>query len=441
MRLGTLFSGIGAPEQGAIRVYGDDLDLVFACEWDKFARQSFKANYDIADDHFHTDINDMDGTQYRGKVDVIVGGSPCQDFSIAGLRAGAEGKRGQLIWQYFRIIEEVMPLIFIYENVKGFVSDKNGKTLKDFLEVFRTIGYNCHHDVVNTKDYGVPQNRERIYIVGFLDADMYYRFQFSPKQKLIKRLRDVLESQVEEKYYLSHKMIEYISTKAHLHQSANQMQNGNECRTLNATDYKCPPCIKVNEGVVGMLDIKGNESIRRVYGVDGNAPCLQTMQGGMREPKIKVKSATKQGYELALVGDNINLSMPKSETIRGRVGKQVAQTLDCACNQAVIEPMIYDDYNQKLKTDGIACTLTLNCGASAPRNGQKVVFPFTESEYRIRKLTPRECLRLQDFPDTFKQVVSDSQMYKQAGNSMSVNILEMIFNQIEDTKKSKNSLF
>ncbi|HET8686173.1 MAG TPA: DNA (cytosine-5-)-methyltransferase, partial [Methanosarcina sp.] len=139
MRIGTLFSGIGSPEQAAQRVW-DNSELVFACEWDKFARQSFKANYEIAEEHFHKDINDMDGHQYAGKVNIIVGGSPCQDFSIAGLRAGVDGHRGQLIWQYFRIINEVRPPVFIYENVKGMISDKGGNTIQDFLEVFRSIG-------------------------------------------------------------------------------------------------------------------------------------------------------------------------------------------------------------------------------------------------------------------------------------------------------------
>ena len=402
MRLGTLFSGIGAPEQGAKRVYGDELELVFACEWDKFARQSFKANYNIADEHFHTDINDMDGTQYKGKVDVIVGGSPCQAFSIAGLRGGLEDKRGQLIWQYFRIIKEAQPAIFIYENVKGVVSDKGGKTLKDFLEVFRSIGYNCHYEVVNTKDYGVPQNRERIYIVGFLDADMYYRFQFAPKVTLDKRLKDVLEQNVDEKYYIN-RDIELFKEE--------------------------------NEGVIGMLDIKGNDCIRRVYGVNGSAPCLQTMQGGMRDPKIQIKSATKQGYELAAVGDSINLSMPKSETRRGRVGKQVAQTLDCACNQAVVEPKILAMRGRYNKDGSISQQLEYNDTDTSNTITCVQKDNLVDVGYRIRKLTPRECLRLQDFPDTFKQVVSDSQMYKQAGNSMSVNILEMIFNSIELSKR------
>ena len=132
MRIGTLFSGIGSPEQAAQRVW-DNPELVFACEWDKFARKSFKALHDIDEEHFHKDINDMDGTQYKDKVDIIIGGSPCQDFSIAGLRAGVDGHRGQLIWQYFRIINEVRPPVFVYENVKGMISDKGGKTIQDFL--------------------------------------------------------------------------------------------------------------------------------------------------------------------------------------------------------------------------------------------------------------------------------------------------------------------
>ena len=138
LRYGCLFSGIGAPLQGAYRVYGkENVEHIFSCEFDKYARQSFQANYEIEDEHFHIDVNEMDGKQYKDKVDIIIGGSPCQDFSIAGLRAGIDGHRGQLIWQYYRIIMEAQPEIFIYENVKGMVSDKGGKTLNDFLQIFR----------------------------------------------------------------------------------------------------------------------------------------------------------------------------------------------------------------------------------------------------------------------------------------------------------------
>jgi len=360
MRIATLFSGIGSPEQGAKRVY-DNLDLVFACEWDKYARESFKANYEIEDKHFHIDINDMDGTKYNGKVDILIGGSPCQDFSLAGLRAGVDGQKGILIYQYIRIIKEVQPPIFIYENVKGMLSDKKGKTIKEFVEAFRDLGYFCHYEVLNTKDYRVPQNRERIFLVGFKDKEHYYNFSFAPKIKLEKRLKDILEDNVDEKYYLSNKMIDGFINHKNKHtdntlkinivgHSGTGGQRGDVLgidgisSCLSATDFKQPK--QIQEPIlqqVGTLDIKGNDSIKRVYSSEGLSPCLTTMGGGNREPKI-------------------------------------------------------------------------------------------QENYRIRKLTPRECFRLQDFPEDFKFVVSNSQLYKQAGNSISANIMEMIFEQIEASR-------
>jgi DNA (cytosine-5)-methyltransferase 1 len=400
MRLATLFSGIGAPEQGAMRVYGKDLEMVFACEWDKFARESFNANYHIAPEHFHKDVNDLDGTQYEGKVDVLVGGSPCQAFSIAGLRNGTDDVRGQLIYQYIRVVEEVKAPVIVYENVKGMMSIDNGNTIKEFVQALRDIGYHCHYEVINTKDYGIPQNRERIFLVGFLDSEAYHCFSFAPKQKLEKRLKDILESDVDEKYYLSDKAIDGF--KVH---TQRMEERGNGFKFAPTNGDTIASSITTRAGgrpddnfinVLGLLDCKGTDQIRRVYGVDGIAATLTTMQGGNQEPKIQVTSATKCGYETATTGDSINLSVPNSKTRRGRVGKQVAQTLDTQCNQAVVSN-------------------------------------------RIRKLTPRECLRLQDFPDTFVQTVSDSQLYKQAGNSMSVNVLEMIFRQIDKAKVGEST--
>ena len=347
----------------ALKQMGKAHEVMFACEFDKFARENYKANHPIADEHFHIDINDMDGKQYHGKVDVIVGGSPCQDFSIAGLRAGIEGKRGQLIWQYYRIIMEVQPEIFIYENVKGMMSDKNGQTIKDFLQVFRESGYHCHHAVLDTKDYGVPQNRERVYIVGFKDHELYHRFKFADKIKLEKRLKDVLEDAVDEKYYLSDKMLSFFERHEDKH------------KKLGNTFHFSP------------MDNQSKYS-----------PCLTARYAkmGISDPYVKVKSATSTGYETATTGDSINLTHPDSKTRRGRVGVGVgvAQTLDCACNQAVVID-------------------------------------------RIRKLTPTECFRLQGCDNTFKIAVSNSQAYKIAGNAMSVNILEMIFNQIEKAQSNE----
>jgi DNA (cytosine-5)-methyltransferase 1 len=328
MRIGTLFSGIGAPEQGAYRVYGDDLEMVFACEYDKFARKSFTAIYNFDGEHFHNDVRQMDGTQYRGKVDVLVAGSPCQAFSIAGLRNGTDDERGQLIYQYIRIVDEVRPPVIVYENVKGMLSIGGGSTIREFVQALRDIGYFCHYEVVNTKDYGVPQNRERIFLVGFVDHEAYHRFSFAPKIKLEKRLKDVLESEVDEKYY------------------------------LNDAKFAMDA-----EGVGRTLRIGGKSS-------DSEKHCFDLIV----DPKI---FQTGRGFN----NGGLHYECPT-------ITKNSFE-----CNNFV-------------------------------------------STNRIRKLTPLECWRLQDFPDEAhekaKQAgISDSQRYKQAGNSMSVNVLEMIFRQIE----------
>jgi len=378
MNIATLFSGIGSPEQGAKRVYGD-YNLVFACEWDKFARQSFEANYEIEPQHFHNDINDMDGTKYRGKVDILVGGSPCQDFSIAGLRAGVDGQKGVLIYQYFRIIKEVEPPIFIYENVKGMLSDKGGRVIKDFVQAFRDLGYYCHYEVLNTKDYGVPQNRERIFLVGFKNVDHYYNFSFAPKIQLDKRLKDVLEHDVDDKYYLSDKMIDGFKRKKNKNYKFEPHTRDDEYSKCLVSSYHKsaitnPYIMEPNCTPIGMLDMGGFESTKRVYSTDGLSPTLKT--GTNNSPKIIQRA---RGYNNGGLFD-------------------------------------------------ICPTITTN---SWQDNNH------LDEGYRIRRLTPRECFSLQDFPDDFKFVVSNSQLYKQAGNSISVNMMEMIFEQIELSRHSK----
>lgn len=394
MRIGTLFSGIGAPEQAAERVWPEH-EIAFACEFDKFARQSYEANYSIIPEHFHEDVHDMDGTQYKDKCDILIGGSPCQAFSIAGLRNGTEDERGQLIYQYIRIVDEVRPPAIVYENVKGMLSIQAGRTIKEFVKALREIGYHCHYDVLNTKDYGVPQNRERIFLVGFLDHDHYHRFQFAGKVKLEKRLKDVLEDDVDEKYYIDDKKFKYDGGDQ-LNPEYNSQGN-----TVYETDGVAPTLCAFTHGyaqgyfkteqggsdgrrllkegnveVIGKLGINGRDQIKRVYDTGGSDATLTTMQGGMQEPKILQKS---RGYNKG--------------------------------GEHEISP-------------------TLSSNSWQENN-------HLSEESRIRKLTPRECLRLQDFSESFKQVVSDSQLYKQAGNSMSVNVLEMIFRQIEKAQSGE----
>jgi len=474
LRIGTVCSGgLAAPEQ-ALKQLNITHKNIFACDFDKFARENYLANHKIKIKHFHIDINDMDGKQYANKVDIVAGGTPCQDFSIAGLRAGTDGHRGQLIWQYFRIVKETKPKIFIYENVKGMVSDNNGRTLKDFLETFRSIGYHCHSQVLNTKDYGVPQNRERIYIVGFLNHSEYVKFSFAQKQPLLTRLKDVLEHKVDEKYYINRELdTSYKSQSNTIHDERKPMPTICAGAHGYASGY-----VKV----IGMIDSKGHDIIRRVHDKDGICPTLTMTGGGNQEPKIQVKSAIKKGYETATIGDSINLSVPNSKTRRGRVGKQVAQTLDTSCNQAVVEPKIIDDtndFNEIKKREYTEYSPALRAGRSGlkvqePRiiasrgrnpknsNSREAGLPtkqmlevnengtsntlttvqkdnyVLEENYRIRKLTPRECFRLQGCDDSFKIAVSNSQAYKIAGNAMSVNILEMIFTQILNPIKQNN---
>ena len=213
MHIATIFSGIGVAEMAYRKVFGCS-GTIFACEIDKFARRSYEVN---AGNHqgvpFYEDVCTLDATKYRGQIDVLVGGSPCQDFSIAGERAGTQGDRGNLIWQYYRIVKECRPEIFVFENVKGFLSIEKGKAYVNFLNALRDLGYHCYAEILNTKDYGIPQNRERLYIVGFLDADRYFSFRFAPKKPLKLTLGDMLEPCVDEKYFLSERAIRCFKKK------------------------------------------------------------------------------------------------------------------------------------------------------------------------------------------------------------------------------------
>lgn len=373
MTLATLFSGIGALEFAAREVF-DEVKTVFACEIDKFARLSYLANHD-APTVFYENVCDLDARAYAGQIDILVGGSPCQDFSIAGQRAGEDGERGNLIWQFYRVVSEARPNVFVYENVKGFLSINGGKSYQRFTDALRGLGYHCHAEILNTKDYGIPQNRERVYITGFLDADEYHAFSYAPKIPLKLNLGDMLDAEVGEKYFLSDKMIACLKKKENNFQGSfapKSLGNVGNCIMTTAGNRRTDNFIKV----VGKLDIKGNDIIKRVYDVDGVAPTIHTAQGGNQEPKILQRArGFNKGGEFELCPTISSNSFEQNNLLKGE---------------------------------------------------------------RIRKLTPRECLRLQGFPESFKIVVSDTQAYKQAGNAMSVNVVKMI---LERVKLAKNKEF
>ncbi len=251
IRLATLFSGIGAIEQ-ALKKKDIDYTIVFACDngereieisedkinelrkLDNYTRNieisriydatgkpnvvesSYKANYSIDDNRFYQDIRFLDGTEFKGEIDLLVGGSPCQAFSINGKRAGFEDTRGTLFYEYARIIKEAQPKVFIFENVKGMITHDNGNTWEIIKETFKELNYEIYikedNPILNAKNYGIPQNRERLFVVGFNKALQVKKFEFPKEEKLEKFVQDFLFEEVDAKYYLGEKGFKFVTS-------------------------------------------------------------------------------------------------------------------------------------------------------------------------------------------------------------------------------------
>ena len=374
MKFIDLFAGIGGFRLG---MESAGYKCVAFCEIDKFARASYKAIHDTKGEteyHDITSVTDEQWSQFKGTVDVICGGFPCQAFSVAGKRQGfLDETRGTLFFEIARAAKQIKPRILFLENVKGLLSHDKGRTFGIILNTLDELGYDCEWQVLNSKNFGVPQNRERVFIIGHLRGE---------------RGREVFPITGESGYAIEN--------------SIKPINDSKKTRKLLKRD-----------------------DLNRFYDVSGISPCLNTMQGGDREPKILVKEATKKGYSVANVGDSVNISHPNSKTRRGRVGKQIANTLLTGEEQAVIvqKPR---GFNKGGEHD-VAPTLSAN---SWQENN------LLKSGFRIRKLTPRECWRLQGFPDwafdKAQEVNSNSQLYKQAGNSVTVNVIAEIAKKLED---------
>jgi DNA (cytosine-5)-methyltransferase 1 len=404
LKVGSDFSGVGAFNQSLIRL-GVNYEEVFACDMDKFARQTFIHNYGEPK-YYPTDVYEREIP--KNSLDIYMTSPPCQAFSLAGKRKGKEDLRGILFFNSLEFIEKNKPRFFIFENVKGLLSDDGGNTFQEWVNYLGgksvngvpvlfpydgSVNYHLYWQVLNAKKHGIPQNRERVFLVGIRD-DVDNKFQFPREEHLSKRLKDVLEQSVEDKYFLSEKMINYISHD----------RNGNYNLVVNREIANAMTC------------------------------SMKNYQRSFQDNYIQIKSATQKGYEEATLGDSINFSVPNSETRRGRVGKGVAQTLDTACNQGVMigafrgrNPNnasdrtigIPTEQRLEINTQGVSNTLT-----SVQKDNVLI------ENYKIRRLTPRECFRLMDFPDSFTWPVSDSQAYKQAGNSIVVNVLYKILKQL-----------
>lgn len=354
LRVFEAFAGYGS-QSIALRNLGIEHEVVAISEIDKYAIKAYEAihgptlNLGNISKIEVEDIPDHDLFTYS---------FPCQDLSVAGKQAGlGKGTRSGLLYECEKIIEAKKPKYLLLENVKNLVGKKFKPQFNEWLVYLESLGYTNYWKVLNVKDYGVPQNRERVFVVSILGEHKPYEF---PKaMPLDKCIADILENEVDEKYYLS----EEIQNRFKI---TNQNKNiigttKPDFRTIGqrdlvydkngimgalvATDYKQPKQIaEINQ--LGMLDIKGNEQVRRVYGANGISPTLNTMQGGNRQPKI-----------------------------------------------------------------------------------------LEDLDYRIRKLTPRECFRLMGMKDDDIDKIqaariSNTQQYKMAGNSIVVDVLEAIFKNL-----------
>lgn len=506
MKLLSLFSGIGAFEK-ALERKGIDFELVNYCEFDKYASKSYSLIHNVSETMNLGDITKVNISELKPySADLITYGFPCQDISNAGKQRGFEHDgqltRSGLFFYASKIIGRVKPKVAICENVKALTGKKFTKEFETVLQTLEDMGYKNYWQVLNAKDYGIPQNRERVFIVSIRnDIDKKYEFPTSIKLEL--RLKDMLEKEVDEKYYLSDKMLEKLTwgiKGRDIIEVGNLNKGGQKggvlstdgiCSCLSATDYKQPKQIVDTNNVLQIGNIVhtgnfNNPQRGRIYSSEGISPTLNTCGGGGLEPKIVVKEATKKGYAEAYDGDSINFEQPNSKTRRGRVGHGVAQTLTTSPQQAVVEPFIVASRGrnpenpsdrtagaiteQRLepKFDGTTNTLTTVqkdnyvaepcvvvceqrtdegfrffknsvCGTlrTIDACGDKRVIEKGSQSLRIRKLTPKECFRLMGFDDADVEIliengISNTQLYKQAGNSIVVNVLEAIFENLKD---------
>ena len=378
MKFLDLFAGIGGFRIG---MESAGHECIGFCEIDKFARASYKAIHDTKGEIELHDITTVSDDTIRGigHVDVICGGFPCQAFSIAGARRGFEDTRGTLFFEIARFASILKPRYLFLENVKGLLNHDRGNTFEVILSALDELGYDVEWQVLNSKNFGVPQNRERVFIIGHLRGGSGRKvFPLSgdgaaitceqPKINKVGNIRKKGKSQ-----------------------SGDVVSIDSLAPTLCSTTTQKDPLKVLIENEIkqfGVLQPNYNQS-GVVYEIDGISPTIRAYQGGNLEPKIRVKEATKQGYQEAEIGDSVNLSHPNSKTRRGRVGKKIANTLLTGESRGVVEP-----------------------------------------DFRIRKLTPRECWRLQGFPDwafdKAQEVNSNSQLYKQAGNSVTVSVIAAI---------------
>jgi len=329
-------------------------------------RKSYQANYpSVTDSKFHWNVSFLEGEQYRDRVDLFVGGSPCQSFSMVGKQMGLSDTRGTLFYEYARLVSEIRPKCFIYENVRALLSNDGGRTWETMKSVFTDLGYDWKMQTLNARDFGIPQNRERVFVVGFRkDLAVGDRFNFPDKVSLETTMQDYLLDIVPGKYYLPEKGVRFVLDAKNLAKSYTQV------------DGKIQLCQKKNQQFNwhGDFVFVDEETAKRL---------------GMPDMDKYFLSQSVQEYVLAS-GTKTFVSRPGTDL---KVARPLLTTM------------------HKMHRSGVDNYVT--------RNG------------RLRKLAPRECLRLMGFSDSFKIVVPDTSMYQQAGNAIVVDVLVNLLGQIK----------
>ncbi|MEV2661801.1 DNA (cytosine-5-)-methyltransferase [Paenibacillus larvae] len=413
-----LFAGIGGFRSALDQLGGV---CVFASEIDKFATISYRAMYDGAPE-LHGDITKIDAKDVPDH-DLLVGGFPCQAFSVAGQRKGFEDTRGTLFFEIARIARAKRPKLMLLENVKGLLSHDKGRTLDVMVQTLNDIGYAVDFAVLNSKFYGVPQSRERVFIICYRDTEAEewnvkgtgvlakakrrlqamgartFNFDWPTNSDVTTRLRDILEPEVDEKYHLS------------------------EDKTMKLLGKISPKSGSVR--VMGHLDgVNGHDICKRVYSAESVAPTISTGSSGNTTPKI--------------------LQRPRGRN-SGRV-YDAAPTLTTSSYE--LNNYVLEKFTAIQKTHSTTTTVKYDeTGTLQAARLDKIPQVVTESNprYRIRKLTPRECWRLQGFTDDqFDKArsagVSDSQLYKQAGNAVTVSVTRAIAQRLVPMIKSQEEV-
>ena len=333
-------------------------------------RESYLANYPLSEKHFHWNVSFLDGKAYSDCVDLFVGGSPCQSFSLVGKQRGLEDTRGTLFYEYARLVSEIRPKVFIYENVKAVLSNDEGRTWDTMQNVFTSLGYTWSYQVLNAKDYGIPQNRERVFVVGFRnDLQLAKPFEFPQPIPLEKTMQDFLLDNVSGQYYLPTKGVDFVTSEKNLEKRYTQI------------DGDIQLCQKKNQQFNWHGDFVFVEEAK------AKADLMQDLEKYFLSEKVRkyvLASGTKGFY-----------SRPQTDL---PIARPLLTTMHKMHRAGV------DNY---VTTDG-----------------------------RLRKLTPRECLRLMGFCDSFKIVVSDTAMYQQSGNAIVVDVLMSIVKKILESYPS-----